>query len=46
MELQIEFPYREVKQVAKAVFEDRFHQDSIARAMEGIVEKVINKYSR
>ena len=46
MELNIEFPAREVKQAATDVFEDRFGGDKIDRIMRGVIDGVINKYSR
>ena len=46
MELKIEFPAREVKQAATDVFEDRFGGDKIDRIMRGVIDGVINKYSR
>ena len=46
MEFNIEFPAREVIQAATNVFEDRFGGDEIDRTMRGVIDGVINKYSR
>ena len=46
MELNIEFPARELIQAATNVFEDRFGGDEIDRTMRGVIDGVINKYSR
>ena len=46
MELKIEFPAREVIQAAKNVMKERFAGDEIDGTMYGVIEGVVNKYSR
>ena len=46
MELNIEFPAREVIRGVTNVFKDRFGGDEIDRTTRGVIDGVINKYSR